>query len=541
MPKPPPPIDPLQGPKVALAGRIVCMDDAETVLPRGVCYTENGAIVAVHPTGSPAPSGFEAVKVVDTRGTLFPGLIELHNHLAYNALRLWQVPKKYSNRDQWSGIPAYRQLVSGPMTVLGKTPGMLPALIRYVECKSLLGGVTTSQGVQLFSNAGIRRYYRGIVRNVEQTDDADLPEASTKIDDVEAKDAKLFLARLLKQTCFLLHLSEGRDANARKHFLALQIGDNEWAISKQLAGIHCAALTAADFKVLAANGGAMIWSPLSNLLLYGATADVAGAKNAGVRIGIGSDWSPSGSKNLLGELKVAGAHSDQLGGLFSASEIVALATRNAASILGWERVIGSLEAGKRADLLVIDGKSGDPHAALLDAKETDIRLVMINGVPRYGLPSLMQRLGGNGERVSIGGLKRQLYLEQATQDPVVAPIALRAACDTLADALHRLPELAHALERAPAVPRAALGAEPVTWQLVLDELHDTGVDLRPRLPLPGQDRATGPVRLAPGASAPLSQILKPLELDPLTVADDPDFLQVLAQEINLPDYVRWPA
>ena len=44
---------------------------------------------------------------------MFPGLIELHNHLAYNALRLWQVPKKYNNRDQWSGIPEYRKLVNG--------------------------------------------------------------------------------------------------------------------------------------------------------------------------------------------------------------------------------------------------------------------------------------------------------------------------------------------------------------------------------------------------------------------------------------------
>ena len=40
-------------------------------------------------------------------------------------------------------------------------------------------------------------------------------------------------------------------------------------------------------------------------LLYGKTADIAAAKAAGVRLGIGSDWSPSGSKNLLGELKVA--------------------------------------------------------------------------------------------------------------------------------------------------------------------------------------------------------------------------------------------
>ena len=124
--------DPLTRPKLALAGRVVTMDDRFTVLRRGVIYMEAGRIVAVvDAAGSPpgtAPPGFEDVKPVDVGGTIFPGLIELHNHLSYNALRLWDVPKKYSNRDQWSGTPDYRALISGPMLVLGQSPGLLPAL-----------------------------------------------------------------------------------------------------------------------------------------------------------------------------------------------------------------------------------------------------------------------------------------------------------------------------------------------------------------------------------------------------------------------------
>ena len=112
-------------------------------------------------------------------------------------------PRNTPTRDTWAGTAEYRQLISGPMQVIGKTPGLLPAIVRYVECKCLLGGVTTSQGVQLFSNAGARRYYRGIVRNVEQTDEADLPEAVTKIADVEAADIEKFHQRLLRQSCFL--------------------------------------------------------------------------------------------------------------------------------------------------------------------------------------------------------------------------------------------------------------------------------------------------------------------------------------------------
>jgi hypothetical protein len=157
-------------------------------------------------------------------------------------------PKKYENRDEWGGKrnKEYRPAISGPMTVLGKSPGLLPALIRYVEAKCLVAGVTTSQGIELFSNRGARRYYRGIVRNVENTEDPGLPDASAKISDMEAASARKFLAKLQKETCFLLHLSEGTNAAARAHFKALEFAPSEWAVSKALAGIHCAALTAAD-------------------------------------------------------------------------------------------------------------------------------------------------------------------------------------------------------------------------------------------------------------------------------------------------------
>lgn len=528
-----PRIDPLEGPKQALAGRVVTMNAAFDVIDDGVVYVDKGAIIAVQARAMPAPAGFDAVAIVETDGTISPGLIELHNHISYNALPLWQVPKKYTNRDQWSGIAEYRKRVSGPMRVIGEMPELLPALVRYVECKCLLGGVTTSQGIALASNAGVRRFYRGIVRNVEQTDDADLPEASTRIADVEANDAALFLARLKRSNCFLLHLSEGTDASALKHFLALQVGNGDWAITKQLAGIHCAALRAEDFAVMAEHEGAMIWSPLSNLLLYGDTARVAAAKAAGVRIGIGSDWSPSGSKNLLGELKAARAFSAMNADVFSDRELITLATMSAARILGWDSVLGSLEAGKRADLIVLDSRAADPYAALIDASERDMTLAMINGVARYGRTALMQSLSPGGEALRVGGESRRVFLKQATQDPAVQALSLADATETMRDTLQNIVELATRLER-PQPRRVALTAEPepVVWTLALDELHDTGVDLRPRLPFAGA-RATGPSRALAAAAAPLSQILEPIALDPLTVVDDADFLDVLRGERNL--------
>jgi hypothetical protein len=531
-----PPIDPTDSPKIALSGQIVTMDANFTVVPDGIVYMENGSIVAVTQKGAAKPAGFENVDVVETGGMIFPGFIELHNHLAYNILRLWNVPKKYGNRAQWQGAADYHNLVSGPMMVLGKAPGVVPAIVRYVECKSMFGGVTTSQGIRLVSNAQTPSYFAGLVRNVENTGDPALPNAGALIADADTKDPKTFLSDLQKKSCYLVHLSEGIDDSARKHFLALQFKPNTWAISPSLAGIHCNALLKDDFHVMASKGASMVWSPLSNFLLYGGTAKADVAKQEGVRMGIGSDWSPSGSKNLLGELKVAKLTSAQLGGFLNDREIVALATRNAAAILKWDQSVGSLEKGKRADLAVWSGKHNDPYGALLAAHETDLNLVMINGVARYGEPALMKKLGAAGETVKIGGQSRSLFLTQKAASEPVTKITLGDAITTLTQALKGLPN--HASSRmflaSPGKPLLArAGGANENWVLALDEVMPTGMDFRPHLPFDGE--LTMP--MLKGATLSAVQ-LKALVLDPLTVADDGDFIKTIQGEMNVPSFVK---
>src|SRR4051794_17430711 len=176
---------------------------------------------------------------------------------------------------------------------------------------------------------GRAQLYRGNIRNVEVTDDLALPGAGTRIADVDAGDSERFLRASGRKRCYLLHLSEGIDQAAREHFLALKLPDDRWALAGSLAGIHCAALEREDFAVMAGHGSSMVWSPLSNLLLYGATARVGDARAEGVRVGLGSDWSPSGSKNLLGELKVARVAAEALGFGVSDQELVAMATIDA--------------------------------------------------------------------------------------------------------------------------------------------------------------------------------------------------------------------
>jgi 5-methylthioadenosine/S-adenosylhomocysteine deaminase len=525
------PIDPLSSPQYALKGRIVTMDSKRTVINDGILYINEAKIVAVQKSTDKAPDGFADVQIVDTGGTIYPGLIELHNHLSYNILPLWDTPKKYTNRNQWGATDEYRKLISGPMTVMGRTPGFVEAVVRYVECKCLMGGVTTSQGIALFSNNGIQKYYRGIVRNVETTDDASLPEAKSKISDVEAASLESFNERLKRQTCLLLHLSEGTDDAAHSHFTDLKFKNGSWAITNALAGIHCVALKNANLKLMRSKGAAMIWSPLSNMLLYGQTADIASAVKNKLLIGIGSDWSPSGSKNLFGELKVARIVSKQLG-IMEDADVLALGTINPAKILKWENELGSIEKGKRADLLVLQGNTGDVYQTFFNRSETAISLLIINGTPRYGYAELMKHWTDIKEKIKVGGKDYELHLKQSTVDPAVGALKFSHAKKKLNDGLKDLPKLAKQLE---SVPHAALSIANANvhpqWFLQLDHNDEVeGEKFRLANAVPTANAKT--------ASRPLSELLGKINLDKITVADDKDFLTKIKAEDNLPQYLK---
>ncbi|NUR28889.1 MAG: amidohydrolase family protein [Catenulispora sp.] len=565
--------DPPAGPRFALRGRVVTMDAARTVLDDGVVYVENGLITAVLPASSPPPASSADLTAVDTGATLFPGLIELHNHLPYNVLPLWQVPKKYGNRGQWGGSsnPEYHRLVTGPMTVLGQSAELMPAVVRYVEAKALVNGTTTSQGIALFSNAGARRLYRGVVRTVEATDDPALPEASSRIADVEAVDAQRFLARLSQGKRLLLHLAEGVDDAAREHFLALEYAPGKWAITENLVGIHCTGLHAEDFTRMADNGASMVWSPLSNLLLYGGTAKIAAAKKAGLTIGLGSDWSVSGSKGLLGELKAARLASTAAGGVFSDVELVAMATCDAARILRWDHALGTLAAGFKADITAVKGTSGDAYKTLIDATDQDVAVVVIDGAARYGRTALMKALrpsAGSALETKVPGIPHThaVDLVRDDPDPAVGNLLLADAAAIVGKALAALAEQPHTLMAAvaPMLPavvaarRDAAGASAAadadadadspTWRLALDEIQPTGAELRPRLPLferagraaRGRVGLTRPLRAMlsgppiPRLSANVTHGLSPVTLDALTASQNAAFLAELKTETNLP-------
>src|SRR5262249_35188161 len=136
-----------------------------------------------------------------------------------------------------------------------------------------------------------------------------------------------------------------------------------------------------------------------------------------------------------------------LNGMFSARDIVAMATRDAARILKWDKKLRSIEVGKRADMVVIKGASKDAYDAIINAVGPDVELVMIKGVARCGTAALMAKLAASDQTMPIGGSTRALFLKQDSADPDVAQVPSSTAVATLREAVHDIATLATEIEK----------------------------------------------------------------------------------------------
>jgi cytosine/adenosine deaminase-related metal-dependent hydrolase len=228
----------------------------------------------------------------------------------------------------------------------------------------------------------------------------------------------LFRQTMAQGTRVIYHLAEGSDPALRSDFEVL---DQQGCLGPRFIGIHATALSTEQFQRWGTRGGTLVWSPLSNLWLYGQTADVAAARQAGLRICLGPDWSVSGSKNLLGELKVADLwNQHHLSKLFSDLELCQMVTSNAADALGLEDRIGRIRPGLAADLVVLASHHPDPYRNLIESTEAHVLLVVADGRACYGTPELVRAACAlNVEPVRVGGSPHAISLPDPTMPSAI--------------------------------------------------------------------------------------------------------------------------
>jgi 5-methylthioadenosine/S-adenosylhomocysteine deaminase len=430
---------------LVLRGTVVTMRPGGAVLDQGEVYAGDDGLIAAVTPGDPVPAGFQDAPRVAAGGLIYPGLIDLHNHLLYNSLPLWTEPsrtKPWESHNEWvqdDDAPTYRTQVSAPARLLGAAAGR--ALLRYVETRAMVGGTTCIQG----NPKGTPPPDGDLVRNVD-TERLGTHEDFIRVRTIVARrleDLEDIIVAVGQNRGFICHAAEGTLPDLRKEFALL---DQAGLVRRQLTAIHGGALTGPDFRLLADHDANLVWSPFSNLWLYGATADVGAAKAAGVRLSLGSDWGPSGTRNVLWELKVADLwNRAQPAPVFTDQELVGLVTANPGQALAavWPHPVGRVQAGALADLAVVARRHPDPYRNLIAATETDVRLVVVGGQARYGTAALLAAAGAaTATPLRAGRLRRAIDYGDAgvTWAKVLAELErVRAnpqqAADRAADAL----------------------------------------------------------------------------------------------------------
>jgi 5-methylthioadenosine/S-adenosylhomocysteine deaminase len=358
---------------------------------------ENGYIVVVgsriESVGTAKPA--VGTKVINSDGVIAPGLIDLHGHPEYNVFAAWEPPERYANRYRWRASPVYKLVVRQPWNRIAKGKGnLLRDLTRYAEARALVGGVTAIQG----ASAMYPSKEEALVRNVDLRIFGQHKARST-IDPLKepAEKLKLFKEGISSGeiTALYAHLAEGVDstsANEFKRFVDRGLLTNATVI------IHGTALTAEMLGDVKDAGAKLVWSPQSNLRLYGQTTAAATALDLGIPTGIGADWMPSGSQSLLDELKVArrvlvrqgvGLDPDAMH-----KKLVRMVTDEAAAIAGLDDFVGTLAAGRPADFVVFERHYNDPWRNLVEADPSWVKLVAIAGDLAYGQPDWITDLAG---------------------------------------------------------------------------------------------------------------------------------------------------
>jgi 5-methylthioadenosine/S-adenosylhomocysteine deaminase len=415
------------GEAFALRGAVVTPDAA---WPDGYVVIDGDTIADVR---RDAPSGVQ--QIVDTGGVILPGLIDLHGHPEFNVFAAWEPPRQFTNRYQWRASDIYHELVRDPQNVL-LTKVAPHTELRYAEIRALTGGVTAIQGA-----GGVTRSADSepLVRNVDgwifgehrARAMIDLPSSTTSRDYPRLQ--KIVTAITAGEiTAFYLHLCEGvrgdqRSASEFQRFL------DYGAATPATTVIHGSALTTDQLHQLADAGCRLVWSPQSNLRLYGDTTLAADAIRAGMPVALGADWLPSGSTSLLAELKVARRELARQGLDLPAADLVHMITAGAAGIAGLDQHLGSLAPGRPADVLVLERHHDDPYENVTRADPSWVDLVLIGGDITYARTDWHDTLaaapaGPTSEALTAWGKPMTIDTgyHSASGDPAPSLAAIRA-------------------------------------------------------------------------------------------------------------------
>lgn len=371
-----------------------------------------------------ATEGAGATTVTCADGVVSPSLINTHEHITFSLSQPQPVEgERFDHRHDW------REGARGHSRI-SRSPGSSSAreAVLYIELRNLFAATTSITGSVSRADA------TGLLRNLDRSDllepgvsgvDVDyrtfpLGDASGTLRADGCDAYNIDRDSRLSAGIYMPHVAEGIDNEARNEFLCLSSSANGGTdlVEANTSIVHGIGLTANDIADFGANGAKLIWSPRSNISLYGMTARIPLFKYYGITIALGTDWSPSGSAEMLRELKCADfLNTEYFNGALTDRELWLSATGNAAVAMGAENQLGSLRSGMVADIAIFDGTQNTDFRAVIDAAPGDVNLVLRGGEPLVGDANLVEALVPSEEiaeceTLSICGNSRRVCAER---------------------------------------------------------------------------------------------------------------------------------
>ena len=368
-----------------------------------------GGIVACVGNDCSAHPAYQGATVIKTHGIVSPGLVDAHNHVAYNFLQEWKPEggKRFENRYQWADDPGYEAWVR-PLTAHRSSNSHFCPAARWGELRSLLHGTTTIQG-QSFERACLE----GGVRNADHDHQLQHDHLRTTIDsprNITDDQAQNYLASFTDPqepiTRFAVHMAEGYAGSDVTEEFASFAGrdprDNRHRGVSLLQGgravlIHAVGVSDEELEEIAMTGSHVVWSPSSNMVLYGRTANIGRILELDISLGLGPDWTISGEDDMLAEIRYAHRWAIEQGEMrLTPRRIWEMATIGGARVVGLQGHVGELVPGAVADVLVLSipvPPGGDPFELAVQATGRDVGLVLIGGQAWYGQAGVKEALG----------------------------------------------------------------------------------------------------------------------------------------------------
>ena len=398
-------------------GTVVTMNPSRDIQEDGAIAIKGDTIVAIGPRAE-LSARFQPKQIIDaTNSLVLPGFINGHTHVPMTLMRGLHDDVTLHDWLYKYIFPAEARNVTEEYVRWGT---------RLAAAEQIRGGVTTFADMYYFEDAVAEETKAAGMRGVLGETWIDFPAPDNKTEAEMSAYTEKFLKRWQGDplihaaaaphsiyTCsqktlqdaatlarkyhapILIHTAEMQkeldDSVKQNGTSPVQYLDKIGFLGPDVVSAHCIFVDEADRKTLAQRQVGCVHNPSSNMMLASGVSPVAEMRAAGIAVGLGTDG-PAGSNNdldLMEEMDLTAklakiSKMDPLA--MNAKAVVEMATIEGARAVHLEKEIGSLEPGKKADLILIDLDKPnavpiyDIYAALAYAlKGSDVRTVVIGG------------------------------------------------------------------------------------------------------------------------------------------------------------------